>query len=544
MKSLVRALPALLLSLASAAFAEPHALIMTIGAYKGGIPPLLGVKYDADSASAIAKRMGVKDSNIRIYRDDQLTLQGMRNAFAELEERVGEGDQVFVYYSGHGGRERVQDPEDRCAESLITVNGDPFTDNELEAQLKRLSAKAQKMIVFLDACHSGGVTTRAVGGNRNPLVAPKYFSRSVASGEICEKPVNILRRSLTVQSRSAGSGANNYVYIAAARDAEVSLDMPNKGGVATQAWRDCITGAAVDRDGSGGLSADEIRTCAQDRINVMLKDVQGFLPHNVTIAGNSNAIIAFAERPAVAIPAALPITAPAALPVTPPAPVAQVPPSRPQQTAAAPVAQPPRPLPAAQPAAQPAPVPAPPVSAMPAAFYTLQDIYNSRDDRRVVTLQSGKPAFRINSDDVTFSLTSSHAGYVYLLMVGTDGKTFDMLFPNQLDTNNTIEAGQTIRLPRPAWQIKAGGPPGKNHILAIVADAPRDYSKIGMTPAGPFSMVQASVASSKDIQLVSSTSSQANSNECGVPPAKRSLQVQKRCSSAYGAAMMVLEEVN
>ena len=529
MKSLVRALPVLLLSLASAAIAEPHALIMTIGAYRGGIPPLQGVKYDADSATAIAKRMGVKESNIRIYRDDQLTLQGMRRAFAELEQRVGEGDQVFVYYSGHGGRERVQDPEDRCAESLITVNGDPFTDNELEAQLKRLSAKAQKMIVFLDACHSGGVTTRAAPGSRNTIVSPKYFSRSVASGEVCERPVNILRRSLTVQARSAGSGANNYVYIAAARDAEVSLDMPNKGGVATQAWRDCITGAAIDRDGSGGLSADEIRTCAQDRINVMLKDVQGFLPHNVTIAGNSNAIIAFAERPAVAIPAAVSISAPVMA-----TPVAQ--PARPQQVAAAPVAQPSRPQPAVQ--------TPPPVNAMPAAFYTLQDIYNSRDDRRVVTLQSGKAAFKINSDDVTFSLTSSHAGYVYLMMVGTDGKTFDMLFPNQLDTNNTVEAGQAIRLPRPAWQIKAGGPAGKNQLLAIVADAPRDYSKIGMTPAGPFSMVQANVTSSKDIQLVSSTSSQANSNECGEPPAKRSLQVQKRCSSAYGAAMMVLEEVN
>lgn len=88
------------------------------------------------------------------------------------------------------------------------------------------------MIVFLDACHSGGVTTRAVSGSRSPLVSPKYYSRSVASGEVCEKPVNILRRSLSVQARSVGSGANNYVYIAAARDAEVSLDMPTKGGVA------------------------------------------------------------------------------------------------------------------------------------------------------------------------------------------------------------------------------------------------------------------------------------------------------------------------
>jgi hypothetical protein len=303
----------------------------------------------------------------------------------------------------------------------------------------------------------------------------------------------VLTRSLGAASRSAGKGANNYVYIAAARDNEVSLDMAAQGGVATQAWRDCINGAAQDRDGSGGISAAEIQQCAQERINAQLKNLRGFLPHHVTITGNENAVLAFSER----VPA------------------------------------------------KPAPAPEPTASApeYPPAYFTLKDIYSNRDDRRSVSLKSGKPAFKINQDDVDFTLTTSHAGHLYLLMVGSDGKAFDMLFPNGLDSNNMVQAGQTLRLPRPNWMVKAGGPAGKNHVLAIVADSPRDFSKIGMRPAGPFSIIPASTTAWKDIQLVTSTSANAESKECEAPSALRNLVIQKKCSDAYGAAMMVLEEV-
>jgi hypothetical protein len=476
------------------AFAENHALIMTISAYRAGITRLEGVVHDAGSARQIANKMGVKDRNIRVYRDEQLTVEGMRRAFDDLYQRIGNDDQVFIYYSGHGGRELVKRPVERCAESLIAVDGYGFTDEELEGQLKRLSQKAHKLIVFLDACHSGGVTTRGTSATKSAEITPKY-ARSAA--EACERPVNVLTRSLSGASRSVGSGANNYVYIAAARDNEVSLDMANAGGVATQAWRDCINGAATDRDGSGGLSALEIQQCAQERINAKLKNLKGFLPHHVTITGNPNAVLAFSER-------------------APPKPLA------------APV---------------PAPAPLAVAAEFPPAYYTLRDIYSNRDDRRVVTLQGTKPVYKINQDNVEFTVSSSHAGYLYIMMVGSDGKTFDMLFPNGLDNNNTIQAGQTLRLPRPNWMVTAGGPVGKNHLIAIVAESPREFAKIGMQPAGPFSIIPASQSSSKDIQQVTSTSANAGTAECAEPPAKRTLMVQKRCSNAYGAAMMVLEEV-
>lgn len=493
----MRYLAAIALGLAALpALAENHALIMTISAYRAGITRLEGVVHDAGSARQIANKMGVKDQNIRVYRDEQLTLEGMRRAFDELHQRIGQDDQVFIYYSGHGGRELVSGPAQRCAESLITVDGRGFVDAELEQQLKRLSEKAHKLIVFLDACHSGGVTTRGTSATKSAEITPKY-ARSAA--EACERPVNVLTRSLSGATRSAGSGANNYVYIAAARDNEVSLDMANSGGVATQAWRDCIAGAATDRDGSGGLSAQEIQQCAQDRINTRLKGLKGFLPHHVTITGNPNAVLAFSER-VPAKPVAAPVPAPAPVPV-----------------AAAPQ--------------------------FPPAYFTLSDIYANRDDRRVVTMEGARPVYKINRDNVEFTVTSSHAGFLYIMMVGSDGKTFDMLFPNGLDNNNTIQAGQTLRLPRPNWMVTAGGPAGKNHLLAIVAESPRDFAKIGMQPAGPFSIIPASAGASTDIQKATSTSANSGSQECQEQSAKRTLTVQKRCSNAYGAAMMVLEEV-
>ena len=474
--------------LAFQAHADTHALIMTIGNYDiPGVAPLKGVSQDAAAARDIAKKMGVRDDNITVLRDRQLTYEGMKSAFDGLEGRIAPNDNIFIYYSGHGGRQLVKDPEERCAESLITADGYGFVDAELESRLKTLGKKANKMLVFLDACHSGGVTTRGAKGDA-PF-APKFLARGGA--DACSTPVNILKRNIGVATRSAGSGGANYTYIAAARDDEVSLDEPNRGGVATQAWHECMSGAARDLDGSGGISADEMRACAQERIERKLRGVQGFTPHHISITGNSRAVLAFAEKEAA------------------PAPVKTVTPVKPVEVS--------------------------PVD-------TLRDILSQRDDRRTVRLEPSKLRYRIGQDKVGFTVTSSHPGYLYLLMVGSDGKTFDMLYPNQLDRQNEIQANQPIQLPRSSWEVTAGGPAGTTHVLAVVADAPRDFAKLKMTAAGPFSIVDANPVAAKDIQLVTVSTPAAASNECNDNIARRNLSVAKRCSNAYGAAMVGIEE--
>ena len=483
-------------------FAKPaspqiHAMILTIGAYREGIPQLSGVHHDAQTATEIARRMGVSALNVHSYSDRELNMEGLRHAFDEFEQQIGENDQAFIYYSGHGGRQVVDEPGsgERCAESLISQDGEPLVDSELDARLRRISAKAQKVVVFIDACHSGGVTTRSLA---SAAYTPKYWSPKDGH-DACVKPSNVVTRGLAIAAKSPGNGSGNYAYIAAARDDEISLDQPSKGGLASQAWLSCMAGTAKDLDGSGGLSAEELRICAQEHINNQLSNAPGFRPHHIAITGNSNMVLSYAVKD---------------------------------------------PTPAATPAAQPnVPVAAPlaaPVKPSPLA--ALKDIYGSRDDRRLVSLSTDKQALRIGKDNVSFSLSSREGGYVYVLMVGSDGETFDLLFPNQLDKANLIGPGERMVLPRQNWQMVAGGPAGKNTLLAIVADSPRDFGRAGLKPAGVFSEVAAVAA--KDIQLVSSAAASAETSECAdAIHATRNISIAKRCSNAYGAALLTLEEV-
>ncbi|MCE1185346.1 MAG: DUF4384 domain-containing protein [Rhodocyclales bacterium] len=179
--------------------------------------------------------------------------------------------------------------------------------------------------------------------------------------------------------------------------------------------------------------------------------------------------------------------------------------------------------------------------AKPSALGALTDIYNSRDDRRLVTLTSSKPRLVIGKDSLDLTLSSREGGYVYLLMVGSDGQVFDLLFPNQLDRNNLIEPGGSMRLPRSAWDLTAEGPAGRDTLLAIVSDAPRDFKAAGLQAAGPFSEAPAHAA--KDIQLVTAGSPQEASAECQSLPSTRNIGIRKRCSNAYGAALLTIDEV-
>jgi hypothetical protein len=495
-----------------AARAETHALIMTIGDYRAGIPRLKGVVHDRESARSIAHLLGVKDENILQFHDDQLTLDGMQRAFDELEKRVAVGDKVFIYYSGHGSRQRVSDPEERCAESLVSVNGYGLTDAEMEARLKQLSGRAQKIIALFDACHSGGATVR---GMNDAAFTPKFWSKGGETA--CEKPVNVLTRNLGLAARTAGSGGNNYVYIAAAQDNEISLDQPGKGGVATQAWLACMSGEAVDADRSGGLTVEEIRSCAQEKINVQLRDAPGFLPHHINVTGNADLVMTLAaDSPDEAVEVALPTPVPAPVPVSP------------------------EPVVAAQAAPQPV-VQSPAVESAPPA--TFRDIFSGRDDLRTVEVVLSRDQLRIGKDRLDFSVRSSHAGYLYLLMAGSDGKTFDLLFPNKLDNGNFIQAGQSLQLPRPSWELTAQGPRGRNHLLVIVADAPRDLAKLPLINAGPFSVVETSSSGKRGIQLVTASPAPVLQADCATPRQQRTLAVGRACSEAYGAALATVEEV-
>jgi hypothetical protein len=104
---------------------------------------------------------------------------------------------------------------------------------------------------------------------------------------------------------------------------------------------------------------------------------------------------------------------------------------------------------------------------------TLNDIFAQRNGRHRVNV-SMPSKLVINKDSFNFSVRSSVDGYLYAVMLGSDGKSFYLLFPNKLDGDNKVKANVEYKFPRPGWAVKAGGPEGVNNILFVVSQSPRD----------------------------------------------------------------------
>jgi hypothetical protein len=133
-----------------------------------------------------------------------------------------------------------------------------------------------------------------------------------------------------------------------------------------------------------------------------------------------------------------------------------------------------------------------------------------------------------------FSVRASHAGYLYVQMVGTNRNEFTLIFPNAIDKDNHVEAGQTITLPRRKWKMGVVGPPGLDQFVAIVSDSPRQFRGAGLEDGELFSTFPIDRASKLQHSYTGPTPLFAGLPDCADPQA---------CSETYGASMFSIEEI-
>lgn len=207
----------------------------------------------------------------------------------------------------------------------------------------------------------------------------------------------------------------------------------SRGSSATQAWLGCLT-SSTDGDRSGVLNAGEIQRCAQSQLN-------GRFNQTISLIGDASLPLSFVDSGPGGVSAA------STTPVNP--------------------------------------------------ARTLEDIRQGASAQIAVSLSSARNRMRINQDRLALTVNASKSGYLYLLHVGSDGKTFDLLFPNDNDPNNQVGAGVTS-LPRAGWAVGASGPAGTSYVMAVLADTPRDFTK-GMKKAGTFAQSDATASSAKNL---------------------------------------------
>lgn len=173
------------------------------------------------------------------------TYENIVAAFKNLTDKAQAGDQVYIHYSGHGGRTPTMFPElkgeNGLDESLVPADiGDKGTrylrDVEMSHLLKSMSDKGVLVTMVLDSCHSGGAT-RGMGGGK---------VRGISSVDTTERPKDSLvasREELSqtwlgvsqgkTRSVNAASGwlpeMKGYVLLAACRANELANEYPFDG---------------------------------------------------------------------------------------------------------------------------------------------------------------------------------------------------------------------------------------------------------------------------------------------------------------------------
>ena len=474
-----------------------HALIIGIGRYRVDaarrVEPLDGVAQDMGNALAMAATLQVPSVNITLLRDDAATFGAIAEALRELAARTLPGDRVFIYWSGHGSR-HYDAADGGCVETLVPYDLEDISNRQLARWIQPIGAKADKLFVVSDAGHSAGVITPGPGGaaraaastasaTSNALLRSKYTPGSDA----CELPGNGLTRSLSGAGAALGLSAQDMVHLASSRPGELSLQAADRGGLATTALRACLQGEALDADGSGSISVQELADCAQAKVDAaVLGTVQQGAPH-ITLSGNRDFVPAWFANAAVTSPALAPPAAAAAA-----------------EASAASLRR------------------------------MLGQIHDQRDNKRSVVVLATRERLRVGTDALGFSVRSSHAGHVYVALLGSDGQTLTLLFPNALDAANTMGAGDTLTLPRPNWTLTAGGPPGTDTLLVLVADGPRDLGALRGGKAGPFVQPLTDAQGRAQLPWLLGTNARRAAVVGGCAAAA--------CSDAFGSALVTIEE--
>jgi hypothetical protein len=153
------------------------ALVIGVSRYEFHEGGLRDLKYaDADSRSIadfLKTHAGFKDSDISYLENENATVENVRAAVDLFLEQARENDLIFLFIAGHG----AQDPFDPKSLYLILhdskVTNMPRTALNM-AELQGMFThrlRARRMVILIDACHSGGVETE-------PATSARQLERS------------------------------------------------------------------------------------------------------------------------------------------------------------------------------------------------------------------------------------------------------------------------------------------------------------------------------------------------------------------------------
>jgi hypothetical protein len=258
-----------------------YALIVGVSQYNREadppIPPLRFAAADAkDLAELIIQEKGYAPEDVLLLVNGQASRDAVYSSLRELRSKVREEDTVLIFFSGHGTVGTAPDgmlhyylmPHDGRVTDLY---GTAIRDDALEELVGQIPSK--KIVVLLDACHSGGM-----GGN---------LSKRIINPGIQSTP-----------GRTSFMDADQgRVILAASRPEQVSIeDDQVRHGVFTHFLLKALGGRA-DRDGNGEVTVLEAYQYLSAAVPAYTQRVHGFQQRPVLeVRGMSEELVLAAAR--------------------------------------------------------------------------------------------------------------------------------------------------------------------------------------------------------------------------------------------------------
>ncbi len=204
-----------------------HALIIGIGSYRDpSIAPLQFTNSDASAFAAVLADesvCGVPAENIRLLVDAEATLLEIKKAISGWLAKRAEADSTaIIFWAGHGDVE--PDPlgrsSDGIANYLLPYDVDRenlFASALSREEFERLigTVRSKRRVVFMDACHSGGVATH--GSRKVGVGYSRDFFETIAQGSGSMVIAAAEHNQLSWEDATLGHGVFTYHLLEALR---------------------------------------------------------------------------------------------------------------------------------------------------------------------------------------------------------------------------------------------------------------------------------------------------------------------------------------
>lgn len=226
-----------------------YALVVGVNEYANKAQGISSLRFAVKDAEAIYRSLvdeqsgGFDPAHVTLLTDntpEKPTSATIGKALNRIMTQAKENDLVVIYFSGHGYEE-----EGRAY--LLPANADlealDYSAIERDAFVRQIDKiPANKVIVILDACHSGGVNRGGKGVGRDAALAQSYYERF--------------------------AGSQGRAFIASSSGGELSWEDEAEGhGVFTHALARGMSGAADTAPRDGIVTLQELRAYLESQVS-------------------------------------------------------------------------------------------------------------------------------------------------------------------------------------------------------------------------------------------------------------------------------------